>query len=81
MLILGRKRLDDFSGVLLENLVDEHISLVNLLKAPRSCNNDGTCVKGTDGDFLALAERPAVAVAYTDAVTARTHTLCGARGR
>ena len=67
--------------MLLENFVDKYICLVNLLKAPRSRNNNGTCVKGADGDFLALAERPAVAVAYTDAVTARTHALCGARGR
>ena len=64
----------------LENLVDEHICLVNLLKAPRSRNNDGTCVKGADGDFLTLAECPAVAVADTDAITARTHALRGAWG-
>ena len=78
--VLGRKRLDDFSGVFLENLVDKYIRLINLLKAPRPRNNDGTCVKGADGDFLALAQRPAVAVAYTDTITARAHALCRARG-
>ncbi len=64
----------------LENLVDKHIRLINLLKAPRSRNNNGTCVKGADGDFLALAQRPAIAVAYADAVATRTHALCRARG-
>ena len=74
-----RERLDNLSCMLLENLVDKHIRFFNLFKASSARDNYGTCVKGTNGDFLALAQRAAVPISRADTVPTRTNAF--GRGR
>ena len=38
-----------------QNLIDKDIRLLNLLKPPGACDDDGTCVKRADGDLLTLS--------------------------
>jgi len=61
--------------VLSQNVVHEGIGLLDLDEPACPRNNDGTGVKGTDGNLLALAESSTVAVPHTQGLTAGTHSL------
>ena len=61
--------------MLRENLIHKDVGLFNLYEAPCACDNNGSSVKGTDGNLFAISQCDSVTISVTQGLSTGTYSL------